>query len=246
MQPVPWVLVVAIRAAVNDERGQMLSLLGLGAVQYECSDWKESLQSFEKALEIAIQLGDRTYEAILTLNIGETHLSSGRMDDAETLFEDGIALARELGNRRVEGLGLTTQAALDLAKGRQSDALTHAEEAKTIGYSLDNRHILGLSMVMEARALSNTIFVADADGSADKTRAKALEQFQTGIQYLEEMGDRIELCRALDAYGTFLLEQGHREEGVKAMQRAEDLRNKNRSDDAKPSETLHNQSTIRR
>jgi len=195
-----------IREQVNDQRGMMLSLLGLGAGQYECGDFDDAVISFERALESATHLGDRTYAAILMANIGETRLYMGHMDESAQMVRDGVQLAQELGNRRVEALGLTIQARLDLTQGHQSDALDNAGKAKTIGYALENRHILGLALLAEARALSNTLFVAGTNPTHKKHMKRSLECFEKAIQYLEEMGERLDLCRALDAYGTFLVE----------------------------------------
>jgi tetratricopeptide (TPR) repeat protein len=235
-----------IREQVNDQRGMMLSLLGLGAGQYECGDFDDAVISFERALESATHLGDRTYAAILMANIGEIRLHMGHLDESAQMVRDGVQLAQDLGNRRVEALGLIVQAQLDLTQGHQSDALDNAGKAKTIGYALENRHILGLALLGEARALSNTLFVAGTAPGHNEHMKRSLECFEKAIQYLEEMGERLDLCRALDAYGTFLVERGRREEGHSILQRAEDLRQHNRGQSRDSEKDICDQSTIRR
>ncbi len=234
---------LSIREQLGDRRGQLLSLNGLGVARYDNGQHDEAVALWQRALVLASELGDRAQHTMLLMNLGEESLEAGRLEESGPRLKQALQTAEELGLQRLAALALTLLSSLELARGSEAVALTLAEKALDHGYAIESKQVLGHALMAKARAMSNALFI---DGQDDDERMRsASESYQKAITLLEEMGERPTLVRALDAYGTFLLERGVKNKGRKAIERAEALRNEMRSPEQQQ-KAFHEARTIRR
>ncbi|MFT7620869.1 MAG: tetratricopeptide (TPR) repeat protein, partial [Myxococcota bacterium] len=232
-----------IRESAGDRRGQMLSLNGLGVARYDNGQHDDAIALWQQALGIADQLGDRAQRVMLLMNLGEARLATGHLQDAQPAIQEAVDTAKALGLQRLHGLALALLSSLELAGGAEARALELADAAVDLAHSIDSQEVLGQALLARARSLSNALFIADQEG--DDRMDRASECYQKAITLLEEMGERPTLVRALDAYGSFLLERGVMDKGRKAIERAEELRGEMRSPEQQE-RVFHEARTIRR
>lgn len=232
-----------LRERHNDKRGQMLSLNGMGAARYDNGQTEEAIRLWSQAIALAEEVGDRTQHAILLMNLGEARMEAGSLNEAEPAIESALQTANELGLGRLQGIGNALLATVSLARGLDERALELADTALEVGYRIESKQVLGHALLAKARALSHTLFVDNPEN--EERQRKASESFHKSITLLEEMGEIPTLIRALEAYGTFLVERGVRNKGRKALERADKLRVHMRSAEQKE-KTFHEARTIRR
>ncbi|MGH2765153.1 MAG: tetratricopeptide repeat protein [Actinomycetota bacterium] len=99
------------------------TLTALGGIAYWQGDFDTALRSYEEALDIHRELGDRAAMVEALLDVGETRAVKGDPASGVALMEESLALARELGDRRGEawarwGLGTARMFAGDLDASR--------------------------------------------------------------------------------------------------------------------------------
>ncbi len=222
---------LAIRERLGDQRGQIVSLMGLGVARYENGERQEARSLWERAVALSEAHGDRTNHALGLMNLAEWHLEHGNPTDAAPLAHDALEIATDLGNQRLQGFVLSLMATVELALGNEGRALERADRALDLGYAIESRQVVGQASLARARALSHALYVAggDSSGEAGERHRHAADSFQKAINLLEEMGERPLLIRALEAYGTFLVERGVRHKGKKLLDQAEEMRQAMRS-----------------
>ena len=76
--------------------------------------YAEALETYEQALAIQREVGDRAGEGTTLANIGLVYDRQGRYDEALEAYEQALAIQREVGDRAGEGttlnnIGLSTR-----------------------------------------------------------------------------------------------------------------------------------------
>ena len=72
-------------------------------VSFRCRNEKAK-EYYEKALAIAIEIGDRKEEGIINANLGAVFYSAAENQKAMKYCEKALAIAIEIGDRKVEGM----------------------------------------------------------------------------------------------------------------------------------------------
>ncbi len=124
-------------SAKDEISGYLLGSLGILYGQI-CS-YKKSLEYFEKALEIAQDIGDRQSEGTLLGDLGIVYSALGQVERAIEYYEQALAIAKEIGDRRGEGnqLGKLGIAYSDL--GQVERAIDYYEHALAIAKEIGDR-----------------------------------------------------------------------------------------------------------
>jgi class 3 adenylate cyclase/tetratricopeptide (TPR) repeat protein len=121
-------------------------------------DYDEAVRFGREALRIARTLGDRSIEAVATMNLGLTHAARGEFSDAATLLERNVALEGDL---RYERFGApfipSARSGAGLADvlsqlGRFDEAIGHAEAAVQIAEEADHPWTLHWGLLDLGRA----------------------------------------------------------------------------------------------
>ena len=98
---------------------------------------KAALQAFQKALEIARELPNRTLEGKALSSIGEAYLFLSDSEQAIAYAQQSLAIARELPNRELEGASLSILGAANIGKDA-AKSLAYQQQALTIVRELSN------------------------------------------------------------------------------------------------------------
>jgi DNA-binding SARP family transcriptional activator/Flp pilus assembly protein TadD/DNA-binding XRE family transcriptional regulator len=148
---------------------------------------QEALDSYQQALGLAQQTGDRHNESGVLANIGDAHRRLGRYPEALANLERALAVACEHGLRPAEGHARHGLGQTYLALGRVDEALACLTDAlqtvRTVGGPL-----------AEAEVLID-LAAAHRDGG---DLATAHELLRTGLALAVETGERYQEARALD------------------------------------------------
>ncbi len=88
---------LAIYQELEDLRSQVLVLNNLGLIAHDRSRWDRSRELYERALELADIVGDRSMGALVKYNISEILIDQCRYDEAEPLLREVIRVWRASG-----------------------------------------------------------------------------------------------------------------------------------------------------
>ena len=164
-------------SAEDEISGYLLGSLGI--LYGQIGSYKKSLEYFEKALEIAQDIGDRQSEGTLLGDLGIVYSALGQVERAIEYYEQALAIAKEIGDRRGEGnqLGKLGIAYSDL--GQVERAIEYHEHALAIAKEIGDRR-------GEGNWLGNLGNAHSALGQVER----AIEYYEQALAIAKEIGDR--------------------------------------------------------
>ena len=115
-------------------------LLNEGIELYRISERRQALDTWQQALELYRQAGNRTGEAIILGNIGNVYQSLGDYPQALDYQEQSLTLKRELGDRAGEAKTLGNMGYLFEAQSEPQLAIIFFQEAVNIYEEFRERH----------------------------------------------------------------------------------------------------------
>lgn len=204
-----------------DEREMVLATLsGIGDALYRLGDYTGSKSTYEEALTLSGQLGDRAATAELTNNLGMTAWRLGDVLGAERLLNHALAAWRAMGARQGEAIALGNRGILFRQSGRYDEARRDHARALEIHRRLGNRR-------SEAVALNNMALVLDALGRP----REALRSLAAAVALYRQAGDgraegraRIAMARTELALGRRAVARTHTQQGLALVETAGDMR----------------------
>ena len=195
-----------IARELGDQRAEVVLLAHLAEnVLITRGQYAPAHQSFQQALDLAVELGDRGLEAENLDAIGRLHLLQGRLEQAHENFVRAIELARESGAPLAE---MGYQSNLSLIHQEQGDyeqARALAEQtlvlARQLGFRTRELHILlnlgvlleELNQLEEALSLLRQCLSLSRQLGAHYSEALCL----LNLAEVQRRRGRIEACRSL-------------------------------------------------
>ena len=82
---------------IGDRFSEMFALQGESYVQLAARRWAEAEAPAKAALDLAVALGARRYEAYLKMTLGQVRLAQGQMAEGRGMIDSAMALAEETG-----------------------------------------------------------------------------------------------------------------------------------------------------
>ncbi|MFC1835593.1 tetratricopeptide repeat protein [Thermodesulfobacteriota bacterium] len=163
-------------------------------------DLQETVQKYEKALQIFEELGDKKAVSGILQGLGSVYSHWGDYKKAVELFEKSLAICRELGERRCEAQNLGNLGSVHSAWGQQHEkAVDYYEKSLAICRDLGDRKA-------EATVLNNLGLVYSAWGRYKKAvdfYEKSLAICRKVIEFdgLRDLNRKIELDKLGDRKG---------------------------------------------
>ena len=108
--------------------------------------YEQALATYEQALAISTEVGNRAVEGTTLANIGTVYLNLGRYEQALTTYEQALAISTEVGDRSVEGTTLNNIGGVYDNLGRNEQALAYYEQALAIRTEVGNRSGEGVTL----------------------------------------------------------------------------------------------------
>jgi CHAT domain-containing protein/uncharacterized protein HemY len=178
-------------------------LLQQGIQQYRVSQFREALQSWEQALDIYREIGDRAGEGRALNNLGEVYRNLGDYQQAIDLYEQGLAIAREIGDRAGEGRALGNLGSAYLSLGDYQQAIDFYEQDLAIAREIGDR-------AGEGRTLGNLGIAYRNLGDYQQ----AIDFFEQRLAIAREIGDRAGEGSALGNLGNAYLSLGDYQQAI--------------------------------
>ena len=172
------------------QRKEADRLLQQGAQQYKISQFREALQSWEKALQIYQEIKNRQGEAASLDNLGSAYLSLGQYQKAIESHQKSLVINREIVNRQGEANSLNNLGNAYSSLGQYQKAIDYHQQSLAITRELDDRS-------GEAKVLNNL-------GNAYQSRGeyqKAINYHQQSLDITRELDDRSGEAKALGNLG---------------------------------------------
>ena len=154
-------------------------LLNQGNKQYKVSQFRKALQSWQKALTIYREIGDRKGEAKSLGNLGVAYDSLGEYPKAIEKYQQSLAIKREIGDRKGEANSLGNLGIAYQNLGDYPKAIEFHQQSLAIKQEIGDRR-------GEAYSLGNLGNVYNSLGDY----RKAIEFHQQSLAIKQEIGDR--------------------------------------------------------
>ncbi|ERT04965.1 TPR repeat family protein [Lyngbya aestuarii BL J] len=169
-----------VLAQSQDQRkAQADQLLEQGIQQYKTSQFQEALQSFQQALEIYREIGDRNGEGRSLGSLGNAYRRLGQYQEAIEFYQQWLTIAREIGDRNGEAGSLGGLGNVYNNLGQYQKAIEFHQQWLAIAREIGDRD-------GEASSLGNLGNVYYSLGQYQK----AIEFYQQWLTIAREIGDR--------------------------------------------------------
>ena len=188
------------RASANAEADQLLQQ---GIEQFNRSQFREALASWERALELYRAAGNRAEEGRALGNLGNVYNSLGQYERAIAFHEQHLAILREIGDRAGEGRALGNLGIVYDNLGQYERAIDFYEQSLAITREIGDR-------AGEGRALGNLGIVYDNLGQYER----AIDFYEQSLAINREIGDRAGEGRALGNLGNVYNSLGQYERAI--------------------------------
>ncbi|OLT59633.1 CHAT domain-containing tetratricopeptide repeat protein [Moorena bouillonii] len=180
----------ALAQTIESRKAEADRFFKQGSKQYKVSQFREALQSWQRALTIYREIDNRLGQAISLNNLGLTYETLGDYPKAIENYQQSLTIARAIANRRAEanslnGLGLTYQNLGDYPK-----AIEYHQQSLVIKREIGDRE-------GEAKSLNGLGLAYHNLGDYPK----AIENHQQSLTIAREIGNRKGVANSLNNLG---------------------------------------------
>ncbi|MEM6435708.1 MAG: CHAT domain-containing protein [Cyanobacteria bacterium P01_D01_bin.115] len=177
-------------ARENPQKVRADELLDQGIEQFNTSQFREALQSWEAALTIYREIGDRQLEGRTLGNLGIAYRKLGDYQQAINFHQQALIITREIGDRQSEGRTLGNLGIAYRKLGDYQQAINFHQQALTITREIGDRQF-------EGRTLGNLGIAYRKLGDYQQ----AINFHQQALIIAREIGDRQTEGRTLGGLG---------------------------------------------
>jgi tetratricopeptide (TPR) repeat protein len=195
--------------AAKDPYGEAWVLNNLAIAYRELRRAEEAKQTFEKALAIRMEIGDKVGQGWTLTGVGFVGFDQSQFGVAAQHFAHALEIFREVGDRWGESIALANLGDAYRALREYDKAVPVLEEALALVLDLEDRYGEGYTLVK----LGNTY-------SELKRPAEALEFFDRSLRLNREVGDRWGEGDTLHKKGLLLNDIGEHEQASECLRAA--------------------------
>ena len=200
-------------SSVAFSRQAAANILNAQAIQqHRISQFREALQSWEEALTIYKEIGDRQGEAASLGNLGLACYSLGQYHKAIKFHHRSCKVSRKIGDRQQEANSLGNSGLAYYSLGQYHRAIEDGEQSLVIKREIGDRQ-------GEANSLCNLGNAYDSLGQYDK----AIEFHEQSRKVSEEIGYRKGEANSLGNLGTAYQSLGEYDKAIKSHQESLDI-----------------------
>lgn len=174
----------------------------LSQVRWRRSENEEAEAAARRAIELAVEAGNRRLEAAAWGDLGNPLNSMGRYEEAGEAHERHARLARELDEPRGEAVALGNLGMAARMTGRVDEAAAHHERQLELAIEIGDPYV-------EANACANLGIVRRAQNDYEDAR----RLYERHSELCRRQGDREGEVRAVGNLANLLWSLGHLEEG---------------------------------
>ena len=191
------------------------ALLHMGWVEIKLNNAQGALDYLNRALTIAVQLGNEEEKAAILDAVGYAYQSLNKAEDALRNYQQALDIKRRLGNKGGIAETLDYMAQADELAGKSEDALKNYQEGLSLRREIGDkmgiaRNLLDLGGYFESR------------GRYDE----ALSASKEGLRLFRDAGDRMGEGMCLSNIGVVYLDKADYENALSYFQQALPVRQK--------------------
>ena len=187
----------------GDNRGQALSLVGIGKIYLDFGEEQKALEYLSQSLPFFQAVGERDGEATILNTIGQIYSDLGEKQKALEYWSQSLPLSRALGNRSQEATTLSNIGAVYSELGEQQKALEYLSQSLPLTRALGDRS-------GEANTLRNIGAVYSDLGE----KQKALEYYSQSLPLFQALGDRVGEAATLNNIGLVYSKLGEKQKAL--------------------------------
>ncbi|WP_051340260.1 tetratricopeptide repeat protein, partial [Planktothrix agardhii] len=184
-------------------------LLDQGIEEYDHSQYRQALQSWQQALLIYREIGDRGGESNALGNLGSAYDSFGQYQQAINYYQQALTISREIGNRQGEGFALGNLGVAYNSLGHYEEAISYHQQALEILREIGDRG-------GESNALGNLGIAYYSLGRYEE----AICYYQQALEISREIGNRQGEGSTLDNLGLAYRSLGQYQQAIDYHQQA--------------------------
>jgi CHAT domain-containing protein/tetratricopeptide (TPR) repeat protein len=168
-----------------------------GLQQLNTSQYSTALRSFQQALKIYLEIGDREGEGTSLNNIGHVYSNQGQYRQALEHYQQALVIQEEIGDRSGEGVTLSNIGSIYYRLGQYRQALDYYQQSLFIQEEIGDRR-------GEGTTLNNIGSIYDSQGQYPQ----ALDYYQQSLVIAKEIGTRQGEGDSLNNIGSIYDSQG--------------------------------------
>jgi serine/threonine protein kinase/tetratricopeptide (TPR) repeat protein len=191
------------------------ALLHMGWVEVRSNDSQGSLDYLNRALTLAVQLGNDAEKALILDAVGTAYQYMNKRDEALNNLQQALLIKRKLGDKGGIAETLNSMAGVQQDIGKPDQAQKSYEEAVSLRREIGDKKGLG-------RSLTDLGLFKESIGRYDE----ALTLSKEGLASLQEVGDHQNESNCLNNIGWIYLDKADYENAMTYFQRALDIRQK--------------------
>ena len=191
------------------------ALLHMGWVEVRANNSQGSLDYLNRALTLAVQLGNDAETALILDAIGTAYQYLNKRDEALNNLQQALQIKRKLGDKGGIAETLNSMAGVQQDIGKPDQAQKSYEEAVNLRREIGDKKGLG-------RSLTDLGLFHESLGHYDQALALSKE----GLAPLREVGDRQNEANCLNNIGWIYLDKADYENAMTYFQQALDIRQK--------------------
>jgi tetratricopeptide (TPR) repeat protein len=150
-----------------------------------------AIESLERAVDIARELGDKEMEAAALGHLGNARYAQGQVEQAIERYRQALTVAREIsresGDRRTEGIHLGNLGVAYYAQGQAQAAIAYYQRALTIARKAGDLRTEGNLLGNLGLAYSALTQTTQSTAAAHST---AVDYYQQALAIVREVDDR--------------------------------------------------------
>jgi len=178
-------------------------LQNLGFLYSALGDTKKSLDYYNQALPLNIEVDDKSGQATTLNNIGLVYDTLGRKEEALNYYNQALPILRKLGNKFVQVATLNNIGKVYTDLGDKEEALDYFNQALPLSIEIEDK--FGQSTI-----LNNIGFVYDALDD----KQEALNYFNQALPILREIGNESVLDTTLSNIGKVYFDLGEKQKAL--------------------------------
>ncbi|AFZ01267.1 CHAT domain-containing protein [Calothrix sp. PCC 6303] len=200
------------------DEARTLNIQGLQLLQQ--AKYQEALESFQQALVIFRNTGDKPFEGLTLHNIGGVYKNQGKYREALEVLQQALVIFRNYVDKNFEGLTLNGIGTCYEEIGEYQNALSHYQQALNI---FEKTKLAD----GKATSLNNIGEVYRRMGDYQK----ALENYQQSLILLQQLGNKTHEARTLANIGLLYFNIGQYQQSLELLQKVLEIQ-KNINDKA--------------
>ncbi|BAY66831.1 TPR repeat-containing protein (plasmid) [Calothrix brevissima NIES-22] len=189
------------------DEARTLNIQGLQLLQQ--AKYQEALESFQQALVIFRNTGDKPFEAATLNNIGGVYKNQGKYREALEVLQQALVIFRNYADKNFEGLTLNGIGTCYEEIGEYQNALSHYQQSLNIFEQ--TKFTDG-----KATSLNNIGEVYRRMGDYQK----ALENYQQSLTLLQQTGNKTHEARTIANIGSLYSNVGQYQQSLEFHQKA--------------------------